>query len=167
MALETVAFVVLTVLALGSAVVVITHRNPVVCALALAFNLVSIAGFFMLLSAQFIAFLQVIVYAGAIMVLILFVLMLLNIGDEKTLTRSGFFQRWLGRLAASAFVIMLVWVMREASAGSEMPATSEGYGTVAALGNELFSRFFYPFEAISLLLVVAMIGAVLLAKRRL
>ena len=165
--METIAFVVLALASLSSAVVVITHRNPVVCALALAFNLVSIAGFFLLLNAQFIAFLQVIVYAGAIMVLVLFVLMLLNIGDEAVLTRSGFFQRWLGRLGSVALVVLLVWVVRNATRGRELPETSRDFGTVAALGNELFTRFVYPFEAISLLLVVAMIGAVLLAKRRL
>jgi len=83
--METLAFIVLTVLTIASGLIVALPivRNAVICALALAFNLVAIAGFFFLLNAQFIGFLQVMVYAGAIMVLILFVLMLLNIRDEQ------------------------------------------------------------------------------------
>jgi len=164
--METIAFVILSVLALVSAGVVVLHRSPVISALALVFNLVSIAGFYMLLNAQFLALLQVIVYAGAIMVLILFVIMLLNLQDEERTRGSGFFQKWIG-LALTATFAYLVARAFMSSSSEPLPPHSEGFGTVAALGNELFSRYFYPFEAISLLLVVAMIGAVLLAKRRL
>ncbi len=167
--MESIAFIVLSILAVASALVVILPvvRNVVVCALALALNLICVAGFFFLLRAQFIGFLQVIVYAGAIMVLILFVLMLLNIHDERHLGSSGFFQRYLGPLLAVGFVAILVSSVVVSSQGAEFPRAGAAYGTVGALGRELFVRFFYPFEAISLLLVVAMIGAVLLAKRRL
>ncbi len=167
--MESIAFIVLSILALASALVVILPvvRNAVVCALALAVNLICVAGFFFLLQAQFIGFLQVIVYAGAIMVLILFVLMLLNLHDEQHLGSSGFFQRYLGQLLAVGFGAILVSSLVVSSQGVEFPGASAEYGTVGALGRELFTRFFYPFEAISLLLVVAMIGAVLLAKRRL
>ncbi len=167
--MESIAFIALSILALASALVVILPvvRNVVVCALALALNLICIAGFFFLLRAQFIGFLQVIVYAGAIMVLILFVLMLLNIHDERHLGSSGFFQRYLGPLLAVGFVAILVSSLVVSSEGAGFPRARGAYGTVGALGRELFDRFFYPFEAISLLLVVAMVGAVLLAKRRL
>jgi NADH-quinone oxidoreductase subunit J len=166
---ESVAFIVLSVLAVTSALVVVLplFRNVIVCALALALNLISIAGFFFLLQAQFIGFLQVIVYAGAIMVLILFVLMLLNIQDERHLGRSGLFQRVLGPLLALCFVAIVVSAVVMPNGATSFPEAGEGFGTVGALGLDLFTRFFYPFEAISLLLVVAMIGAVLLAKRRL
>jgi NADH-quinone oxidoreductase subunit J len=166
--MQTLAFFVLTVLAVLSAAIVVGPwiRNQVVCALALAFNLVSIAGFFFLLDAQFIAFVQVLVYAGAIMVLILFVLMLLNVQDEQRLAASGLIQRFLGPLAATAFAVIVVVGARSGGA-THFPRPSADYGTVHALGVELFTRFFYPFEAISLLLIVAMVGAVLLAKRRL
>ncbi len=167
--MESIAFIVLSILAVSSALVIVLPfvRNAVVCALALALNLISVAGFFFLLGAQFIGFLQVIVYAGAIMVLILFVLMLLNIDDERHLGSSGFFQRYLGPLLAAGFVSLLASSGVVLSQGADFPRASADYGTVGALGRELFVRFFYPFEAISLLLVVAMIGAVLLAKRRL
>ena len=167
MILEQIALIVLSTLALLSALIVVFHRSPVVCALALAFNLISIAGFYLLLNAQFLALLQVIVYAGAIMVLILFVIMLLNLPDETGLHGAGFFQKWLGAIFALLFAVLAGGVLFRAADGEAFAAPSAGFGTVSALGIDLFTRFFYPFEAISLLLVVAMIGAVLLAKRRL
>jgi len=163
--MELIAFFVLALLLIASAIVVITNRNPVSAAVALAFNLVAIAGLYMVLDAQFIGLLQVIVYAGAIMVLILFVIMLLNLREEARAHPAGTFQRVLAPLASLAFAIVIgraVWL----SAPSSFPEKTEGFGTAASLGKELFTRFYYPFEAISLLLVVAMIGAVLLAKRK-
>jgi NADH-quinone oxidoreductase subunit J len=167
MSLEIVAMVMLSVVALMSAAIVVFHRSPIVSALALAFNLISIAGFYLLLSAEFLALLQVIVYAGAIMVLILFVIMLLNLPDEARLHKSGFFQKWLGALLALAFAALVGAALYRGASGGTFAPPSDEFGTVEALGRELFSTYFYPFEAISLLLVVAMIGAVLLAKRRL
>jgi NADH-quinone oxidoreductase subunit J len=162
--MEMLAFFVLAVLAVGSALVILTRRNEVVCALSLTFNLASIAGFYFLLGAQFIGFLQIIVYAGAIMVLIVFVIMLLNLGEERYPER-GTMQKWLAPVLALVFAIVLALVLwRSEPLGLGEPPPD--FGTVAVLGRELFSRFFYPFEVISLLLVAAMIGAVLLAKRR-
>jgi NADH-quinone oxidoreductase subunit J len=165
--MELAAYIVLTVLALVSAGVVVWHRNPVVCALALAFNLVTIAGFYMLLNAQFLALLQIIVYAGAIMVLILFVIMLLNLPEEARRPGSGRIQGGLGFILAVAFAAVVGVMLARSVGEASFETISPEFGTVNALGLELFSRFFYPFEAISLLLVVAMVGAVLLAKRRL
>ena len=165
--MELIGFVILATAALISALVVVFHRNPVVCALALAFNLVSIAGFYMLLNAQFLALLQVIVYAGAIMVLILFVVMLLNLPEEARRPGSGMIQGGLGFALALAFAGIVGWVMASSLSGKSFAAATHGFGTVKSVGLELFSTWFYAFEAISLLLVVAMVGAVLLAKRRL
>ncbi len=162
--MATLAFFVLAVLAIVSAVVVITHRNPVISAMALAFNLVSIAGFYLLLQAQFIGLLQILVYAGAIMVLILFVVMLLNLRHEPASHRGGL-QRWLAILLTAGLVYVLgraIWTEHAA-----FPAAPAGFGTVENVGQALFRENFYPFEVISLLLVAAMVGAVLLAKRRL
>lgn len=162
--MEQLAFWILSVLAVGSALLVVLHRNPVVSAMALAFHLVSIAGFFLLLNAQFLAFLQVIVYAGAIMVLILFVIMLLNLKEEIQPHPTGSFQRWLAPLATLAFAVVVgrALVGGVPAAFGSLP---DGYGGAAFVGNELFLHFYFPFEAISLLLVAAMVGAVLLAKR--
>jgi len=167
MDLELIGFAVLSALALVSALVVVFNRNPVVRALALAFNLVAVAGFYLLLNAEFLALLQVIVYAGAIMVLILFVVMLLNLPEEVRRPGSGFFQKTLGLLFVVAFALILGTAFARAPLPDSFPAAAPEFGEVQTLGLELFSKFFYPFEAISLLLVVAMIGAVLLAKRRL
>jgi len=164
--METLAFFVLAALAVVSAAVVVTHRHAVMSALGLAMNLLSIAGFYLLLGAQFIGFLQIIVYAGAIMVLILFVVMLLNLAEEERERSVGSIQRWLAPLATFAFVAILgraLWV----KGGTFGEGPPPGFGTVESVGRELFSTYFYPFEVLSLLLVVAMIGAVLLAKRRL
>jgi len=164
--MEFVAFCVLSVLAVVSAIVVISHRNPVISAIALATNLISIAGFYLLLQAQFIALLQVLVYAGAIMVLILFVVMLLNLQEEQRMAISrGLIQRVLTIAAAAAFVVLMGGLALRAGP-REMPPAPEGFGSVVSVGMELFGRFFYPFEVISLLLIAAMTGAVLLAKRR-
>ena len=162
--MEMVAFFVLAVLAVASALMVLTRRNEVVCALSLAFNLASIAGFYFLLGAQFIGFLQIIVYAGAIMVLIVFVIMLLSLGEERY-PEHGRVQKWLAPILSLIFAVVLATVLwRTEPLG--LGAPPHDFGTVAVLGRELFTRFYYPFEVISLLLVAAMIGAVLLAKRR-
>ena len=163
--MDLIAFFVLALLLLASALVVITNRNPVTGAVALAFNLVAIAGLYMVLDAQFIGLLQVIVYAGAIMVLILFVIMLLNLREEAKAHPAGTFQRILAPAASLVFAIV-IGRASFLSAPSTFPAKTDGFGTAGALGKELFTRFYYPFEAISLLLVVAMIGSVLLAKRK-
>jgi NADH-quinone oxidoreductase subunit J len=164
--METFALYVLTLLTIASALVVVTHRNPVVAAVALAFNLISIAGFYILLGAQFIGLLQVIVYAGAIMVLILFVIMLLNLAEEVGPHPAGTFQRVLAPAVTAVFAVVLGRALWR-DTPSAFPPPTEGFGTAAVLGRELFTRYYYPFEVISLLLVVAMVGAVLLAKRKL
>lgn len=165
--MEQVAFIVLTGLALISALVVVFHRNQIVSALALAGNLVAIAGFYMLLNAQFLALLQVIVYAGAIMVLVLFVIMLLNVAEEARGHDSGPIQRWLSPVVALVFTVVLAGALMQSGSGEGFAPPSDTFGTVDSLGTTLFTTFFYAFEVISLLLVVAMIGAVMLAKRRL
>jgi NADH-quinone oxidoreductase subunit J len=164
--MNLIGFIVLSALAIFSALVVVAKTNPVVSALSLAFNLCSIAGFYLLLHAQFLALLQVIVYAGAIMVLILFVIMLLNLPLQAHRS-PGFFQRWLAPVLGLVFVVILGWALSTGTDARTFPPLAEGFGTVESVGSSLFTQFFYAFEAISLLLVVAMIGAVLLAKKRL
>jgi NADH-quinone oxidoreductase subunit J len=163
---ELLGFVILTTLAVVSAVVVLLHRNPVIAALSLAANLIAIAGFYLLLNAQFLALLQVIVYAGAIMVLVLFTIMLLNLPDEARRRTRPSAQTVVGLVLAVAFVAVLAWTLARSSRGASFPQPGPAFGSVGAVGTALFTTYFYPFEAVSLLLIVAMIGAVLLAKRR-
>jgi len=164
--MELLGFVILTALAVVSAAVVLLHRNPVVAALSLAANLIAIAGFYLLLNAQFLALLQVIVYAGAIMVLVLFVIMLLNLPDEARRHARPSAQTVFGLLLSVTFVVVLGWALARASSTAPFPPAGPAFGSVSSVGTALFTTYFYPFEAVSLLLVVAMIGAVLLAKRR-
>ncbi len=170
--METLGFVVLATLALFSAAVVVFHRKPVVCALALAFNLVSIAGFYLLLDAQFLALLQVIVYAGAIMVLFLFVIMLLNLGHDYQADLRG-----LPALVVGSVVFGLTaWLISRAFTSPTtqvargpgmLPADALAeHGAVGAVALPLFREYVVGFEVTSLLLLAAIIGAILLAKRR-
>jgi NADH:ubiquinone oxidoreductase subunit 6 (subunit J) len=108
----------------------------------------------------------VLVYAGAIMVLIVFVIMLLNLREELKAHPAGTFQKWLAPLSAAAFAAILIRAIW-ASGPSSFGAKPEAYGYASTVGRSLFSTFFFPFEAISLLLVAAMVGAVVLAKRNL
>jgi len=159
--------------AIGGALMCITRRSPVASALWLVETLFSLAAIFVLLDAQFIAALQVMVYAGAIMVLFLFVIMLLNLGRERATDMRG----WTGRLVALALGLVLVtelWVLvRSPLAGPiQLPAGSlsrvaQERGVVGVISDSLFRTYLVPFEVTSILLLAAIVGAVVLAKRRL
>jgi NADH-quinone oxidoreductase subunit J len=164
--MEAILFPIVAVVAVIAALVVFAHRNPVIGALFLVANLMCVAILFLLLSAPFLAAIQVIVYAGAIMVLIVFVIMLLNLPREKQGVESGgSVQKILGALAVSAFVLLVGRATLILPSGVRDIART--FGTAEFVGRRLFGDFFYPFEAVSLILLVAMAGAVVLAKKRL
>ena len=160
-------------LALLGGLMCITRRSPVASALWLVQTLFSLAAIFVLLDAQFIAALQVMVYAGAIMVLFLFVIMLLNLGRESATDMRG----WAGRLVALALGLVLVtelWVLvgSPVSGQIQLPAgtlnrVAQEQGVVGVISDSLFRTYLVPFEVTSILLLAAIVGAVVLAKRRL
>jgi len=160
-------------LALLGGLMCITRRSPVASALWLVQTLFSLAAIFVLLDAQFIAALQVMVYAGAIMVLFLFVIMLLNLGRESATDMRG----WAGRLVALALGLVLVtelWVLvgSPLSGQIQLPAgtlnrVAQEQGVVGVISDSLFRTYLVPFEVTSILLLAAIVGAVVLAKRRL
>jgi NADH-quinone oxidoreductase subunit J len=162
---ETGVLAGLGIVAIVSALGVITHRNPVIGAFLLVAHLLSVAGLFVVLNAYFLAVIQVLVYAGAIMVLVLFVIMLLNLERER---RRG--SGVAPAAGAMALGIALVWLLGKAAV-TFAPETASGmtawgeFGTVSALAAAMFGRYFYPFEIVALALTAAMIGAILLAKR--
>lgn len=163
-ALETTAFYFLAALLVGAATLVITLRSAVHSALALVAALFFIAVFFLTLSAPMVAVLQVLVYAGAIMVLFLFVIMLLNPGAIEPRPRA----RW--GLAAAGAALLILELARLLLAGdpqgAEAPALArEDFGSPALLARVLFADFVLPFEIASILLLVAVIGAVVIGKR--
>lgn len=168
--METLLFWLLAVLALIASVSMIMQRNPVYSALFLIVTLLGLAGLFLLLSAHFLAVIQIIVYAGAIMVLFLFVIMLLDIRrTEVTLSRVKL-QKSLGALLVIVFFVETVVVLRSGSVGTMAAATitspAADFGTAQALGRALFADYVLPLELAAVLLFVAIIGAIVLSKRQ-
>ena len=160
-------FSVLAIALVASALTVVIHPNPVKCAMALVATLFLLAVVFVFLGAHMLAALQVIVYAGAIMVLFLFVIMLLNLSDDTAETRHQ--GRLLVRLGAwlggglLALELATLFLRIPFAAAPALPDTYGGAETVAA---SLFVDYLLPFEVASLLLLIAVVGTVVLAQRR-
>lgn len=169
MTLESFLFYFLGAISVGSALMMVTRRNPVIAALYLILNFFALGGLYLSLHAQFIAFIQILVYAGAIMVLFLFVIMLLNLGDEKKLKEKISFKKIVGAGLSFGVLMELLYVFGF-SKGS-LPAShfekATEIGTVEYIGMQLFTRFLFPFEVTSVLLLAAIVGAVILAKKKL
>jgi NADH:ubiquinone oxidoreductase subunit 6 (subunit J) len=159
-------FFVMAIGAIAGAFGVVLLRNPFFAVLALAGHLVSLAGLFLLLRAEFVAFAQVVVYAGAVMVLYVFVVAYVG-GGEALPTRGAL--RVLGPLFALALAIVLAIAMLGSALkgikGKGAPYIA-GFGTPAHIGTLLLTKYLFPFEAASILLLVAAVGAVVLARRR-
>lgn len=155
------AFALLT---LVCGVLVILTRNPVNSAMFLVLTIASLAGLFVLLNAFFLAAVQVLVYAGAVMVLFLFVIMLLDLKEEQRRTIRKL-SLVLGALAVAAVGLLLGRAIWFSGVGRGLQPQLDG-GT-AALGERLFQQFVLPFEIVSVLLLVAMVGVVLLSKKEL
>jgi NADH-quinone oxidoreductase subunit J len=162
--METLIFFLFAALAVGSAVVVVVHKNPVYSTMSLVLTLFSAAVLFVLLGAPFLAALQILVYAGAIVVLFLFVIMLLNIQREEMVQTGQSAQRWVAILGALVFAGLLVLLFWRAGNPSVAPLTEEMVD-MKSLARELFSAYLLPFEIIGLLLLVAVIGATVVARR--
>lgn len=148
-----------------SAILMITRRNPIHSVLFMLLLFFHIAGLFVLLNAEFLAAVQLIVYAGAILILYLFVVMLLNVDKESTAARANRYWPWMtgfGILIAGEIVLLVSRGTFPANAGQQpMRLASAGVG---ALGTELYTKYLLPFEIASIVLLVGLIGAVMLAK---
>jgi NADH-quinone oxidoreductase subunit J len=160
--METVVFFAAAVAALVSAVVAVSHRNPVVNVLALVITFFCLAVNYALLGASFLAAAQILIYAGAILVLFLFVVMLLNAPEERPAEEARPIQRVLGFalavVAAAGGAALLIGV--KGGAGTEVD------GTAVALGKLLMGPYLFVFELISVLLLAALVGALVLVKRK-
>ncbi|HWR57826.1 MAG TPA: NADH-quinone oxidoreductase subunit J [Thermodesulfovibrionales bacterium] len=150
-------------------VLVITRRNPVHSVITMLLLFFHIAALYLTLNAEFLAAIQVIVYAGAILVLFLFVILLLDLREEMVVSR--YVGPWpLGLLAALGLLFMIVLSLKSYVAGPKGPITAAVIkaGThTKVLGKVLFIEYLYPFEIVSVILLVAIIGAIVLAKKRL
>lgn len=158
-------FLLLAGLILGAALTVVIHPNPVYSVCALVLTLFSTAVLFAGLGAHLIAVLQVIVYAGAIVVLFLFVVMLLNLAAGPREKRPLAVYAVAAGGAVGLGVELVAFVVARRGGGA-FGASPSGFGTPGAIGDLLFTRYLLPFELTSLLLLVALVGAVVLARRR-
>ena len=164
-------FWILALTSVGSAILVVANKNPVRSALFLVLNFFVLALLYMTLSAQFIAAVQVVVYAGAIMVLFLFVIMLLGVDREETLVERLRGQRVLAVVLGAGIAIELIVAIRAGigfatKAPANFDETVNQGGNAQALARVLFRQYFFPFEVTSVLLIVAAIAVVVFASRR-
>jgi NADH-quinone oxidoreductase subunit J len=166
MSTELLLFYILGGLTVGSALMVVLSHHPVRSVLYLVITFFMISANYVLMNAQFIAIVNIIVYAGAIMVLFLFVLMLLNLSKENE-PRSSVFMKVAAFVAGGLLFTVLFAAMRESVIALPDPTVVDGefQGLVKNLGHLLFTKYVLPFEISSILFIAAMVGAVLLAKR--
>jgi len=162
----TFFFVLFSLMAIASAIVMISHKNPVYSAVFLIVTFFSIAGMYFLLDAPFLGIVQIIVYAGAIMVLFLFVIMLLNIGEETRLPVGRYRQTIIAVLFAVLLLLPLVVIIWSGWSMLSPSLNANQTGTVEQLGTLLFSKYLYPFEIASLLLLVGIVGAIILGRKK-
>ena len=164
---EAVLFYLFSLVAIVAGISVVTAKNPIASALSLVVCFFFLAGNYVLLDAHFVAVIQILVYAGAIMVLFIFVIMLLNLRDEAPAPLLEVSRRGLvGMLVAGVLGTGLIAALDTMPAVKPMAEVPADYGTVASVGVAIFSGdYLLPFEVVSVLLTVALVGAVVLAKR--
>ncbi len=169
MTLVQAFFAYFAVMITGISILVITRRNPVHSVLWMLILFVHIAALYLFLNAEFLAAIQIIIYAGAILVLFLFVIMLLNL--KQTESEKRFQNQWpLGIVTGVVFVIFFVLILGNmrvtAPFGPYTIEVIQSQGNIMTVGKVLYTKYLLPFEIVSLVLLVAIIGAVVLAKRR-
>jgi NADH-quinone oxidoreductase subunit J len=163
-------FTVIAAVAVLAGVGVVAFRTPLYNALALVVNMLALALLFLLLNAQFLAAVQIIVYAGAVVVLFVFIIAVLSPGPDIVIARLGG-SRWAGILFGILFAAPLLAILATrhdlitGKAGEFTPERVNALGNVQATGRALYTTFLFPFEATSLILLVALVGAVYLGKR--
>ena len=165
MSIVLIIFCVLAAITLSTAFLTIFSRNPIHSAIYLVICFFSIAGHYLLLNAQFLAVVHVIVYSGAIMILFLFTIMLMNLNERNEVHRPRITR--LGAIVSFCLiclVLIAIFINSKPIVG-EYTATGEDYQSINVLGKILLNEYMVPFEFVSILLIVAMIGAVLLSKK--
>jgi NADH-quinone oxidoreductase subunit J len=165
MGITQILFWILSVMALFGALMIVVSKNPVYSVLWLIVTFFAISGHYILLNAQFLAIVNIIVYAGAIMVLFLFVIMLMNLNKEAGPQKH----RWLkiaGALAGGCLLLVMVAALRNSELKGQVAQVKEGnIGLIKNLGTELFTTYVVPFEIASILFISAMVGAAVLGKK--
>jgi len=161
--LSSLIFLILGVTALASAIGMIYFRQPINSALSLIVTLLSIAGLFALLGGSFLFLVQIIIYAGAVVALFLFIIMFLNIKEEN-LPDEPYKGRWIlaVTLLVSPFTVYLITIVNKMSFST---LQLKDIGSIKDIGMKLYTKWVFPFEMISILLLIALIGVVILAKK--
>ena len=163
MSITQILFWVLSITALFSAIMVVSSKNPVYSVLWLIITFFAISGHYVLLNAQFLAIVNIIVYAGAIMVLFLFVIMLMNL-DKDTEPQKNKWLKLAGAVAGGCLLLVMVAALRHTE--THMTELAKGdIGLIQNLGNVLFKDYVLPFEISSILFLSAMVGAVVIGKK--
>ena len=157
-------FLTLALISVATALLMVLSRNPVHSVLYLIATFFAITGQYVLLNAQFLAIVHIIVYAGAIMVLFLFVLMLLNLNNATEPQKSNAW-KVTGAIAAGSLLVVMVGALKGSTAAVAQGAHKADVGLVQNLGRVLFTDFVVPFEIAGILFLAAMVGAVLVGKR--
>ena len=163
--MDTILFIIFAIVAVGCAFNLVLQKHPISSALSLIGVMGSLAVLYLLLGAEFIAMAQMIVYGGAVMVLFVFVIMLLNAGAEKTSSKSWFAQI-AGLPLLLAFIAVIGFLIR-AALPPMRPVEFGSWlgGTAEHIGQLLFTKYLLPFEVISILILIAILGAVVLARK--
>lgn len=167
--IQQLIFLFVAAVAVFAAFNVILQRNPIYSALALIITMCALAGTFLMLEAQFVATMQVIVYAGAVMVLFVFVIMLLNVRTEEARQDRVKYLKLVAPLLFIALLGEVIFVARSVTTTAPPLATTgnePAFGTVESIGEAMFSSYLFPFEATSVLILMAMVGSLVLARRR-
>ena len=161
------SFYYMAVASIASALLAVTRKNPVHSMLWVLALFLHVAGIFLILNAEFLAAVQIIVYAGAILIFYVFVVMLLDLPDEEARPRFG--NHWPLAAVAGLCFASLAWFGRAGAGAARVdtrPAGSDPQGKLSAIGTSLFGPFVLPFEITSLILLVAIIGTVVITRRR-
>jgi len=166
---ESLVFFFLAAFAVTTAVLMVLQRSPLVSAIYLIANFFALAALYLLLRAQLLAVLQIVVYTGAIMVLVVFVIMLLNLADETRPRPRIAMRTWITVVLSAGFLAEVIYALLAGGTPAHGPLVSAGaesLGTVESMGGALFGTYLLPFEITSLILLVAILGAVVLAKKK-
>ena len=159
-------FYLMAVAAVAAALGVVLAKNPIQCVLSLLASFFCLATIYLLSGFQFLAAIQILVYGGAIMVLFLFVIMLLNLGSSAPLREKKDVKPLLGVIVGICLFAVVLTQVFLPMVGFKNPNADPSYGSPQAIGNTLFSLYVLPFEIISVLLLIGIVGSILLAKRR-
>ena len=162
--MERILFIVFGAIAVGGAIMVVTRRHPMGSALYLILSLFAVAAIYVLRQAHFLAAVQVIVYAGAVVVLFIFVIMLINVPENRLPAERPAGARFLGVVAAGLLIVETALVARRSGMAGN-PAVDAG--SVQAVGRALFTDYLFAFEVTSVLLLAAVVGAITLARKKL